>query len=58
MPEVENTTAASIKSVPAVLWNHHKFHVVTMLTPRVSFNASWFIDGNLVPLVEKLFPAG
>jgi hypothetical protein len=28
-----------------------------MLPPRVLFNASWFINENLVPLVEKLFPA-
>jgi hypothetical protein len=28
-----------------------------MLPPRASFNASRFIDGNLVPLFEKFFPA-
>jgi histone-lysine N-methyltransferase SETMAR len=29
-----------------------------MLYPRASFNVYWFIDGNLVSLVEKFFPAG
>jgi hypothetical protein len=29
-----------------------------MLPPRTSFNASWFIDGNLVPWVESFLPAG
>jgi hypothetical protein len=29
-----------------------------MFPPRASFNASWFINGNLVPLVEKFCPAG
>jgi hypothetical protein len=41
-----------------VLWNPQRFYIVTMLHPRASFNASWFIDGNLAPLVEKFFPAG
>jgi hypothetical protein len=41
----------------AVLWNPQGFHAVAMLSPRVSFNVSWFIDGNLVPLVENFFPA-
>jgi hypothetical protein len=31
------------------------FRVITMLPLRASFNASWFIDGNLAPLLEK-FP--
>jgi hypothetical protein len=29
-----------------------------MLPSRVAFIASWFVDGNSVPLVEKFFPAG
>jgi hypothetical protein len=29
-----------------------------MLLPGVSFNALWLIDGNLVPLLDKFFPAG
>jgi hypothetical protein len=29
-----------------------------MLPPRAPFNASGFIDGNVVSLPEKLFPAG
>jgi hypothetical protein len=41
-----------------VSWNPHQFHIVTKLPPRASFNASWFIDGNRVPLVEKFTPAG
>jgi hypothetical protein len=40
-----------------VLWNFQGFHVVTMLPPRTSFNASWFIDVNLVPLLENFFLA-
>jgi hypothetical protein len=28
-----------------------------MLPPRAPFNASWFINGKLIPLVEKFFPA-
>jgi hypothetical protein len=28
-----------------------------MLPPRASCNVSWFIDGNLVRLIEKFFPA-
>jgi hypothetical protein len=34
------------------------FYAITMLPPRASFNTSWFIDGNLVLLVEKFVPAG
>jgi hypothetical protein len=41
-----------------VSWNPHVFHVVTILPARASLNALWFINGNLVPLVEKFFPAG
>jgi hypothetical protein len=44
--------------MPTVVWNLYGYHVVTMLPPRTLFNASWFIDVNLVPLVEKFFPAG
>jgi hypothetical protein len=29
-----------------------------MLPPGESFNASWFIDQHLVPLVQSFFPAG
>jgi hypothetical protein len=28
-----------------------------MLPPTASFNASWFIDENLVPLIQKFFSA-
>jgi hypothetical protein len=41
-----------------VLWNPHGFHVVTMLPLGASFNASWFIDQNLVPLLDRFFPGG
>jgi hypothetical protein len=41
-----------------VVWNPEGFHVVTMFLPRASFNASWFIDGNLAPLLEKFLVAG
>jgi hypothetical protein len=58
MSEVKSRTVASRKSVLTALWNHHGFHVVTMLPQRASFIASWFIDGNMVYLVEKFFPVG
>jgi hypothetical protein len=29
-----------------------------MLPPSISFNESWFTDGNLAPLVAKFFPVG
>jgi histone-lysine N-methyltransferase SETMAR len=41
-----------------VRWNPHCFHVVTMFPPVESFNASYFIDQNLVPLVQSFFPSG
>jgi hypothetical protein len=41
-----------------VVWNPHGFHVVSILLPRGLFNAPWFMDGNLVPLLERFFPAG
>jgi hypothetical protein len=41
-----------------ILWNPHKHRVVTMFPPIASFIASWFIDGNVVPLVERFFAAG
>jgi hypothetical protein len=40
-----------------VLWNHHGFHIVTMLPPKASFNTSWLIDGNLISLFDKFFQA-
>jgi hypothetical protein len=51
MPEVENRTIPSTKTVLTVLWNLHRFHVVTTLPPGELFNAPWFIDQNLVRLV-------
>jgi hypothetical protein len=53
MPEVENKTIHSRKSMPTVLWNPHGFPVMTMLHSRVLFDAPWFVDQNLIPLVEK-----
>jgi hypothetical protein len=55
-PEVENRTIASTKIMPMVLLNLRSFHFVTMLPPGESFNASCFIDQNLVPLVQIFFP--
>jgi hypothetical protein len=46
------------KSMVTVLWNPYRFHIVTILPSRASFDASWFIHGSLVSLVEKFFPAG
>jgi putative flippase GtrA len=57
-PEGENTTIASAKTMLMVLWNPHGFHVVTMLPLGESFNASWFIDQNIVPLIQSFFPSG
>jgi hypothetical protein len=37
--------------------NPHGFHIVIMYPPRVLLNASWLIDGNLVPVVQKFFLA-
>jgi hypothetical protein len=53
--EVENRTTASMTTILTVLWNPHSFPVVNMLPPGESFNASWFIDQNLVPLVKTFF---
>jgi hypothetical protein len=41
-----------------VLWNPHGFHVVAMLPSGVLFNATWFIEQNLVPLFEAFFLNG
>jgi hypothetical protein len=46
------------QSILTVSWNPHRFHVVTVPHPRASFNASWFTEGYLVPLVDTFFPAG
>jgi hypothetical protein len=56
--EVENRTITSKKRMLTVLRNPHDFRVVTMLPPGESFNASWFINQNLVPLVQSFFPSG
>jgi hypothetical protein len=58
MSEVENRNIAAMKTMLTVLWNPDGLHVVTMLPPGESFNASWFIDQNLVPLVQSFFPSG
>jgi hypothetical protein len=36
----------------------YRFHVVKMLQPGASFNASWFINHNVVPLLGRFFPGG
>jgi transposase len=56
VPEVANRTIATRKSMLTVLRNPHGFHVVTMLPPGASFNATWFIEQNLVPLTDAFFP--
>jgi hypothetical protein len=56
--EVANKTIATGKSVLTALWNPHGFHVVIMLPPGASFNATWFIEQNLVPLLDAFFPNG
>jgi hypothetical protein len=57
-PELENRIIACTKTLLMVRWNLHSVHVMTMLPPGKSFNASWFIDQNLVPLVQSFFPFG
>jgi hypothetical protein len=57
-PDVASRTVAFRKRMLTVFGNLHGFHVITMLPPIASFNASWFIDGNLVSLVENFFPVG
>jgi hypothetical protein len=58
MPEAENGTIASTKTMLTVIRNPHSFHIVTMLSPGESFNASWFMAQNLVPLFQSFFPSG
>jgi hypothetical protein len=55
---VENRTIVSMEIMLIVLWNPHGFHVVSMLPPGEWFNASGFIDQNLVPLLQSFFPSG
>jgi hypothetical protein len=55
---VENRTIASRKSTLTVLWNFRGFHVVTVLPPGASFNASWPFDENFVSLLDIFFPVG
>jgi hypothetical protein len=55
-PEMANRTIASRKSILTVWWNPRRFHVLTMLPPGASFNSSWFIDQDLVPLLDRFFP--
>jgi hypothetical protein len=57
MREVKNRTVSSRKSMLTVFWNSHGFHLVTILLPRPSFHVVWLIDGNLIPLLDKFFPA-
>jgi hypothetical protein len=38
-----------------VFWNRDGFHVVTILPKGASFNAAWFIDGNLALLGDEFF---
>jgi histone-lysine N-methyltransferase SETMAR len=54
--EGENRPIASTKTMPMILWNPHGFQIVTMLPPGESFNASWFIDQNLIRLIQSFFP--
>jgi hypothetical protein len=39
-------------------YEFHMFHDVIMPPPKASFNAPWFVDGNLVTLIEKFFSPG
>jgi hypothetical protein len=57
-PEIANRTTASGKSMLTALWNPNGYHVVIMLPPSASFNASWFVGQSLVPLRDRFFPGG
>jgi hypothetical protein len=35
-----------------------EFCLLTILHAGISFDAPWFIDQNLIPLIEKFFPMG
>jgi hypothetical protein len=54
--EVANRTIPTRKRMLTVLWNPHGFHVVTMLPPGALFNTTWFIEQNLVSLLDAFFP--
>jgi hypothetical protein len=41
-----------------VFWNPDGFPVVAVLPKEASFNAAWFIDGNLMPLGDEFFLQG
>jgi hypothetical protein len=57
MPEIENRNIVP-EQYPDRSMESHGLHVVTILPPRASFNALWFIDGDLVFLVETFLPVG
>jgi hypothetical protein len=44
------------ESMSIVLWNIHWFHVMIRLPLEAWFNASWFVDQNLIPLLDRFFP--
>jgi hypothetical protein len=46
------------KRMPTTLWNPDRFHVLTMLHDGASFSAPWFINEDLIPLVETFFLIG
>jgi hypothetical protein len=57
-PDYPNKTIATKKHVLTVVWNPDGFQVVTILPTGASFNSAWFINGNLVPARDHVFPGG
>jgi hypothetical protein len=55
-PEVANRIIPCRNSMSTVLWHPHGFYAMTMLHGGASFDAPWFIDQSLIPLVVKSFP--
>jgi hypothetical protein len=41
-----------------VIWGVDGFPVVDLMTSQPTFDSQYFLDNNIVPLVEKVFPKG
>jgi hypothetical protein len=57
-PDFPSTTVVTEKHMLTVFCNPDGFHVVTILPRGASFNTTWLIDGNPVPLRDQFFPGG
>jgi hypothetical protein len=56
--EMASRIIASRRSMSTDLWTIHGFDIGTMLPLDVSFNASWFVDQNLISLLDRFWPGG